>query len=102
MGLLQVLGGTSSQDKGCRLGLLALSEHVVPLVSELDLLELPASTEHVLADALDSGLEDSASGLGNSLQIVLLYSSGAEDISVREVLGGQVTDWKLRKNDLGS
>lgn len=93
MGLLKVLGGTSSQDESGRLGLLASSEHVIPFISELDLFELSAFSENIWGETLSGSLEDGTSGLGDSLQVIHGDTTSAEDISVSEVLGGEVTDW---------
>jgi len=47
-------------------------------------------------------LEDSTSCLGNSLEIILLYSTSTEDISVGEVLGGEITDWEAGEDDFST
>ena len=47
-------------------------------------------------------LQNSSSGFSDSHQVVLLNSTGAEDSSVGEVLGGQVTNRKHGEDNLGS
>jgi len=68
----------------------------------LDFFELSASTESLLWHGVGGGLNDGFGCLGNALQVVLGYSTSAEDVSVSEVLGCKVADWELRKNDLGA
>jgi hypothetical protein len=47
-------------------------------------------------------LEDSTSGLRNSLEIVFLNSTSAEDTSISEVLGSEITNWQVRENNFSS
>ena len=100
--LLDVLSGTSSEYNCDGLGTDALSHHVVAFVSKLNFFELSASTKHTVVNAVDCGLQDSASGLAHTLQIALIDTASAEQASVSKVLGSQVTDVQLRQNDLGA
>jgi len=102
LGLFKVLGSTSSEDESGRLGLNALSEHVVSLVTNLNLLKLATESKDVLSKSIDGSLKNGSSSFGNSSEIIFLNSSRAENISIGEVLGSKVTNWKVRKNDLGS
>jgi len=102
LSLLEILLSTSSEHEGGRLGLLTASEHVVSLVTKLDLLELAANSEHVRGESLHGGLKDSTGSLGNTGHIILLDSTGAEDVSVGEVLGGEITNGEVREDNLGS
>lgn len=101
-GLLDVLRGTTSEDNSDGLGLCALGEHVVAFVSELDLFELSTDTEHLAHETVDSGLHDGTSGFAHTVEVLLRDATGTEDISVGEVLGCQVTDRKLREDDLSA
>lgn len=65
-------------------------------------LEDAAGAEDVLGDALDSCLEDGTGCFGNAVQVILRDAASAEDVTVCEVLGGQVADWELRQDDLGA
>jgi len=103
LGLFKILTGTTTEYEGAWFGLIALSEHVESFISELDLLELTASSENFSIKSItDSRLENSSSGLGNSLEIILLNSTSTEDISVSEVLGSEITDWESWEDDFSS
>ena len=47
--LLNILRGATSDDDGHGLGACALGEHIVALISELNLFEFSADTEHLLS-----------------------------------------------------
>ena len=102
LGLLEVLGSTTSEHESGRLGGRALGEHVVALVTKLDLLELAAKTEHILGNTLNGRLEDGTSGLTDTLEIVLGNATSTEDISVGEVLGGEITDGEAGEHNFGA
>ena len=101
-GLLNVLGSTTSEDHGDGLALHALGEHVVSFTAELNFLELAALSHDFLGDAVNGGLNLGAGGLGDGLQIPHGDAASAENVSVGEVLGGQVTDGQLGEDDLGA
>ena len=102
MGLLKVLGSTSSEDESGRFGLHALSEHVESLITNLNLLELATESKDVLGKSIDGCLKNGSSSFSNSSEIIFLYSSRAENVSVGKVLGSKVTNWKVGENDLSS
>lgn len=93
--LLDVLRGATSDDNCDRFSLGALSEHIISLATKLDFFELTAGTENIIIEAISSGLQDSTGCLAYALQIFLRDTTCAENASVCEVLGGQVTDWEL-------
>jgi hypothetical protein len=101
-GFLNVLSSTATDDESHSLGVAALCEHVIALASKLDLLELSASSEDLLADAIGGGLDLTASSLDSSLEVIGWDATSAEDVSVSEELSGQVTDWELGKDNLGA
>ena len=47
-GLFDVLSGTTSENDSHSLGVVALSEHIVALVSELDFFKLSACSQHAV------------------------------------------------------
>lgn len=102
LGLLNVLGSSSSKDDSYGFGSGAAGEHVVAFVTELNFLELLAGSEDLLRDTVSGSLGNTTSGLGSSVQIVKGASSSAEDSSVSEVLSGEITDGKSGEDDLGS
>ena len=101
--LLDILSGATSDDDGHGLGACALSEHIVALISELNLFEFSADTENSLStfffETINSSLQDSASGLAHTLEIIFSNTAGAENVSVSEILSGKITDWKLGENN---
>ena len=102
LSLLEVLGSAASKHKGGGLGLSAISEHVVAVVSKLDFLELSTSAENLFSQALNSGLEDSTSGLGDTGQVSLVHSTSAEDVVISKSLSSQVSDGKTGQHNLGA
>ena len=101
--LLDILSGSTSDDDGHGLGAGALSEHIVALISELNLFEFSADTENSLStffiETVNSSLQDGASGLAHTLEIIFSNTAGAENVSVSEILSGKITDWKLGENN---
>ena len=101
--LLDILRGATSDDDGHGLGAGALSEHIVALISELNLFEFSADTENSLStfftETVNSSLQDGASGLAHTLEIIFSNTAGAENVSVSEILSGKITDWKLGENN---
>ena len=100
--LSNVLGSASSKDNSNRLGVGAFSEHVVSLRSELSLFEFTSVTENRRFETVSSSLENGTSGLADALEIILRDATSAENVSVSEVLSGQVTDRELGENNVGS
>ena len=101
-GLLNVLGSTATDDESHSLGVAALGEHVIALASELDLLELTASSKDLFGDSVGGSLDLTTSGLDSSLEVVRWNTTSAENVSVSKELSGQVTDWELREDNLGA
>lgn len=101
-GFLDVLGGTTTDDHGDGLGGNTLGEHVVSLVTELDFLELSTLAHDSFAKTVGGSLNLSTGSLGNALQIVRGDATSAEDISISEVLGGEVTNGELGEDDLSA
>ena len=101
--LLNILRGATSDDDGHGLGAGALSEHIVALISELNLFEFSADTENSLSTlfikTVNCSLQDGASGLAHALEIIFSNTAGAENVSVSEILCGKITDWKLGENN---
>jgi len=90
--LFDVLGGSTTENDGDGLGGRAFSEHVKSLGSELDLLEFTALTENLSLDSINGSLDNTTGGLGNTVEIVELDTSSAENLSVSEVLSSEITD----------
>lgn len=65
-------------------------------------LEPTAGAENVWGNIVDSGLEYSSGGLGDSVNILVGYSACAEDASVCEPLSGEVTDGEFGEDDVGA
>jgi hypothetical protein len=98
--LLNVLSSATSDDQGNSLGAYALSKHVESLVTELNLLKLTTLSHDGIRQSMSSGLNLTTCGFCNALQILDGDTTSAEDVSVREVLGGKIADWQLRKHNL--
>jgi hypothetical protein len=98
--LLNVLSSATSDDQGNSLGAYALSKHVESLVTELNLLKLTTLSHDGISQSMSSGLNLTTCGFCNALQILDGDTTSAEDVSVREVLGGKIADWQLRKHNL--
>lgn len=64
------------------------------------LLEPAAGSEHVGSDVVDSGLQNCSGGLGHPVDVLIGDPSGAEDASIREPLGSQISNGQLRQHDL--
>lgn len=101
-GLLDVLGSSTSDHNSHSLCLVALSEHVVAFTTELNLLKLATGAKNVVLASVDGGLDDGAGGLADTLEILLGHATGTEDVSVCEVLGGQVTNGELGEHNVGT
>ena len=65
--LFDVLGGTSSDDESDSLCVGARGEHVVSLITELDLFELTAGSKNTRGDSIGRSLNYSTSGLADSV-----------------------------------
>lgn len=96
------LVGSTPQDHRARLGLGATLKEVEPLASNLLLLKLSASTEVLLLDIATGRLDRTSDGLDDSSEIVRRNSTGAEDVAVGKVLGSEITNGKLGKDDFGT
>lgn len=101
-GLGDELVGSSSKDDGGRFTLGTNGEHVISFSSELDFFEFTAGSEDGGLESVDGGLDDSSGGLGHTLEVFVGHSSGAEHVSVGEVLSSQISDRELGKHDLSS
>jgi hypothetical protein len=99
---LNVLSSTTSEDYGDGLALEALGEHVVSFTAELNFLELAALSQNLLGNAVDGSLNLGTGGLGDVLEIPHGDTTSAENISVSEVLSGQVTDRELGEHNLSA
>jgi len=80
----------------------AIGEHVESFTSELNFFELAAFSHNLLGNTVNGGLNLGTSGLGDVLEIPDRDTTSAENVSVCEVLSGQVTNGHLGENDLGS
>jgi len=100
--LVDELIGTTTEDKGAALGLGAAPEDVEPLATDLDLLELGATSEVLRLEVIDGSLDGAAHGLDGPHQVGLWHPASAEDSPVRKVLGGQVANGELGKDALGA
>jgi len=101
-GFLNVLRSTTSENDSDDLGLVALGEHVVSFTAELNFLELAALSHNLLGDAVDGSLNLGTGGLGDVLEIPHGNATSAENISVSEILSGQITDGELGEHNLGA
>ena len=79
-----------------------LSKHVIAIVSKLHFLELAACSQNFLRQTISSRLNLAASGLYHALEILRWNPAGAEDVSISEILGRQITDWQFRQDNFGS
>ena len=87
-----VLGGTTTDDDGDSLGIVALSEHVEPFISELDFFKLTALAHYVRGQGISSSLNLAASCFSNALQIINWDTASTKNVSISEVLGSKVTN----------
>lgn len=102
LGLLNVLGGSTSQDDSYSLGSRASSEHVVAFVTELNFLKLFAGSEDLLTDTVSGSLHNTTGGLGSSVKIVKGATSSAEDVSVSEILSGQISNGESGEDNVSA
>ena len=79
-----------------------LSKHVIAVVSKLHFLELAACSKNLLRQAISSCLNLATGCLHHALEIFRWNPARAEDVSISEVLGRQITDWQLRQHNFGS
>ena len=93
LGLLEKLLGTSPEDNGGGFTLGTSSEEVIPGGSDSLLLEQIADSQVLRSQVIKSGENSGPSGFLDSSQVLLVDSSCAEDVSVSEVLSGQVSNW---------
>lgn len=94
--------GPSPQQQRARLGLGAPLEQVEPLSTNLLLLEPLTPSQMLLANVGASRLDRSSHGLHHALEVVHGYASGAEDVAVGKVLGGEIADGETGEHDLGA
>jgi hypothetical protein len=102
LSLIDVLIGTSSEDEGARLGPGAAGEEVVSLRAKLNFLKLATSTENIVGQSVDSGLDNTAGGLGKTSKVVAGNSTSAEEVSISEVLGGEVANGQAGQDNVGT
>jgi hypothetical protein len=79
-----------------------LSKHVIAVVSKLHFLELAACSKNLLRQAISSCLNLATGCLHHALEILRWNPARAEDVSISEVLGRQITNWQLRQHNFGS
>lgn len=101
-GFFNVLRSSSSKDDSYGFSGGASSEHVETSISKLDFFEFLTGSENLFGDTVSSSLHDSSSGFGASIEITKRASSSAEDVSVSEVLSGQISNRELGENDLST
>jgi hypothetical protein len=101
-GFFNVLRSSSSKDDSYGFSGGASSEHVETSISELHFFEFLTGSENLFRDTVSSSLHDSSSGFGASIEITKRASSSAEDVSVSEVLSGQISNGELGENDLST
>ena len=100
--LFDVLGSTTA-DHNCHSARRhTLRKHVESFVSELNFLELAAISHDLISESIGGGLNDSTSGFAHAVQVFLLDTSRAEDVSVCEVLRGQITHGQLGEDNFGA
>jgi hypothetical protein len=92
LGFLNELIGSSSDDDSAGFGIGASGEEIEAFGADLNFLELAADSEGILADVVAGVVEYGSSGFGDAFQVVIGDTAGAENISVSEVLGGQISD----------
>jgi hypothetical protein len=92
----------SSQDQSTGLGLSAALEKVETLASDLLLLKGFANTQVLLLDICAGRLNRSSDCLDNTVQVSGGDTSGAENVAVSKVLGGQISDGQLGQDNLGA
>mmetsp|Transcript_40917 Transcript_40917/g.65780 ORF Transcript_40917/g.65780 Transcript_40917/m.65780 type:complete len:309 (+) Transcript_40917:423-1349(+) len=94
----KLLCSTSKNDCGC-LRFWAASEHIETFTSNLPLFEPSTPSENFFVQIVQRSLDDTPCRLGNSVKILVGNSARTEYPSVGEKLGGQVPNWKFRKNN---
>lgn len=100
--LLQKLLGASPKQNGCGFTLGTTSKNVISFLTNSSLFEDPTKTQALLSEVCYRCLDDCTSGLLHSFDILLGHSSGAENVSISEVLRGEISDRKLREDDIRS
>lgn len=80
----------------------ALLEQVVPLSTNLLLLELPTGPQHGLIHIIDCGLEHSPRSLGNPNQILNGHPARTENAPIRKPLCRQIPNRQLGQHHLRS
>ena len=86
-------------SRGLALG--TLLEQIESLGPKNLLLEHSTSPQHLRLEVGDGGLDFPPGGLHGPFHILLRDPARAKDISVREVLSGEVSDGELREDDIG-
>lgn len=100
--LFDVLGSTTANHNCHGARRRALGKHVESFVSELNFLEFAAISHDLISESIGGGLNDSTSGFAHAVQVFLLDASRAEDVSICEVLRGQITHGQLGKDNFGA
>lgn len=77
-------------------------EEIESFCSDLHFLKWATSAQNIGCESIDCCLNNSSSRFLDSLDIFRVDSSSAEQVSVCEVLGGQITDRQLGEDDLSS
>lgn len=94
--------GSTTQHEGASLRLGATLKQVEPFSTDLLLLEALARTEVLLTNIGAGRLDRSSDGLHDTLEVVDGDTSGTEDVTVGEELGGEISDGETREDDLGA
>mmetsp|Transcript_25013 Transcript_25013/g.43898 ORF Transcript_25013/g.43898 Transcript_25013/m.43898 type:complete len:234 (-) Transcript_25013:551-1252(-) len=102
LSLINVLFSAASEEDGGAVGLTALFEDVVPFVTNLDFLKLPATAQSAGWHLMGSAKHCGASRFSYPVQIFLRHSACAEEGSVSEVLSGKVANGEFAQDDLSS
>mmetsp|Transcript_28900 Transcript_28900/g.59096 ORF Transcript_28900/g.59096 Transcript_28900/m.59096 type:complete len:506 (-) Transcript_28900:234-1751(-) len=100
VGLFDELLAAAPQHDGGRLGVRAASDEVEALVPNLVFSEVTRLAEHVRGQVRHRALDLAPRGLGGSVQVSRLHSPRAEQTTVREILGGEVSDGELGEDDV--
>ena len=96
----ELLAATAKDDGRRELGG-TVGKDIEPLVTDALLLETTARAQYSLEQIVGAGLDGTAGGLGDSLQVAVLHPAGAEQTPVGKVLRGQIADGELAKDDVG-
>src|SRR5690606_3033396 len=93
---------TTSENKSAGLSVGASGEEVETLSSDLSLFEQLARSEMLGADIRACRLDTTTNSLHYTVHIIRGHSTSTENITIGKELCSQITNRKLRENDLGS